>query len=714
MKYQINFKNGSRGLSIVAGLLAIGGIWSCFKADNNSKPLAINITVAAIACVATNEAVSRYYSSSTNEEFEKTIEVAARNLEEKNQEITRNKTVLEELQKFYEVRKNELTTTKEELELTQATLDALRVQLTAITTASELREENLQAKLQQEDTRFSEFVEEFRDAILGHLAERVHRFYNDLDRSIKSRITNEESVISTQLIKFSERLDEIFEEHNNLIEEIKLEYEPDEIFTAIVVKYSRIHEEMMSLRVRFRNILNIETKLDLDKAYELLGQYESAYVPLEKAKYANRQTAEFGKMQIDELRHKIDENDNSLEDWQNQVDDLLSEIEQKNILISKLKAPLKWAVATRDDLRIGNAIIIYFEGLGIVLDRAYSDYQKHQATLYFHIDRNDRVIVASEFNEHSEKLQQLTHTLTPIKFEFDGEQGLMKAYLQISKKPKKELEVNITKLWTTADRFPQIVSKWKRIRITGGSETGKSPTAENMIICILQAQKGSVEFYDPMHDSRKNYRTIPAAGKTHTDSIKALKDFKAKMDSAPSDRLTLIWLDEIDTTLDENPASAKDLKAVLKQSSHKNAGLVITGQNANVRNLKGNFDRSDMNNFVCVHIGDNYKDAIANSHLSETEQSDLLKRGDAIRDWCMEQNDKNGLTHEDPTAYRFALVMEPNKKPYYIELPEFGKYTYDQLEREEKPVCTNCGSINSIAHGAGRRLCKDCNKSFSI
>jgi len=713
--YRINFKNGSRVVSVVAGLLAVGGIWSSFKADNHSRPLAINITIAAIACVATNESVSRYYSSSTNSEFEKTIEIASRNLEEKNQELVRNKTVLEELQKLYNSKNNDLSTTKEELELSQATLDALKVQLTAITTASELREKDLQAKLQQEDVRFFQSVEKFRDAMLEHLAERVYRFYNDLDNSIKAKMTEENVVIYSHLVKFSERLDEMFERHNQLIEDIKLEYEPDEIFTAIVIKYARIHEEMMSLKVRFRNILNIETRLDLDKAYELLGQYESVYVPLEKAKYANRQTAEFGKIKLDELKVRLDENDNSLEDWKNQVDDLLSEIEQKNILISKLKAPLKWAVATRDDLRIGNAIIIYFEGLGIILDRAYSDYQKHQATLYFHIDRNDRVIVASEFNEHSEKLQQLTHTLAPIKFEFDGEQGLMKAHAQIARKPKKEQEVNITRLWTTADRFPQIVSKWKRVRITGGSEAGKSPTAENMIVCILQAQKGTVDFYDPMHDSRKNYRTIPAVGKTHADSIKALKDFKPKMDSAPSGKLTLIWLDEIDTTLDENPASAKDLKAVLKQSSHKNAGLVITGQNANVRNLKGNFDRSDMNNFVCVHIGDNYKDAIANSHLSESEQSDLLKRGDAIRDYCMEQNDKNGLdVQTDPTAYRFALVMEPNKKPYYIELPEFGKYTYDQLEQGEKFICSHCGSNNSTAHGKGRRMCKDCNQTFRV
>ncbi|MBW4677782.1 MAG: hypothetical protein KME52_28440 [Desmonostoc geniculatum HA4340-LM1] len=290
----------------------------------------------------------------------------------------------------------------------------------------------------------------------------------------------------------------------------------------------------------------------------------------------------------------------------------------------------------------------------------------------------------------------------------------------------------------TAEKFPTIVAKWKRVRITGGSESGKSPTAENMIVCILLSQGGTVDFYDPMHDSVKNYRTIPAVGKTHDDSIQGLKNYETKMAASPSDRLYLAWFDEIDTTLDKNPKSASDLKAVLKQSSHKNSGLVITGQNANVRNLKGNFDRSDMNNFVCVHIGDNYKDAVKNSNLSESEQDDLMKKGDALKDWCLSQNESNGLTTEDPEAYRFALVLEPNKKGYYILLPDFGTYTYDMVKVDnqavETPVtqmvestpiesikCPHCGSNDLRKNGkdktTGRQkyICKnlDCKHHFS-
>ena len=298
----------------------------------------------------------------------------------------------------------------------------------------------------------------------------------------------------------------------------------------------------------------------------------------------------------------------------------------------------------------------------------------------------------------------------------------------------------------TADKFVSTVKNWRRVRITGGSESGKSPTAENLICATLSQIKGTCDFYDPMFESVKNYRSIPAVGRSHADSVQGLKEYQAKMQSMPSDSLYLAWFDEIDTTLDENPKSASDLKAVLKQSSHKNSGLIITGQNANVRNLKGGFDRSDMNNFVCVHIGDNYRDALANSHLSESERSNLMKTGDALTEYCAAKNDEDGLDLTDPAAYRFALVLEPNKKGYFMILPEFGAYTWHDLTaptdptdtdptatatdptaptvtvRQKNPNCSQCGSEskkNGFLKTEGERVqrykCKnsECRHEFS-
>jgi predicted RNA-binding Zn-ribbon protein involved in translation (DUF1610 family) len=118
-------------------------------------------------------------------------------------------------------------------------------------------------------------------------------------------------------------------------------------------------------------------------------------------------------------------------------------------------------------------------------------------------------------------------------------------------------------------------------------------------------------------------------------------------------------------------------------------------------------------------------------------------------------NDKNtelGLEKTDPKAYHFASVIEPNKKPYFIELPAFGTYTFDQLQHitlrmatatpdtsrqslepfktrntSASPLdiqsgyvgsgCPNCNSTNRVKagkyQGRQRWQCKDCGKRYT-
>jgi predicted RNA-binding Zn-ribbon protein involved in translation (DUF1610 family) len=95
-------------------------------------------------------------------------------------------------------------------------------------------------------------------------------------------------------------------------------------------------------------------------------------------------------------------------------------------------------------------------------------------------------------------------------------------------------------------------------------------------------------------------------------------------------------------------------------------------------------DRSDWNSAVNVHIGANAYDAITNSNrFTSDEVSRLKQTADKITEFCHDRNTELGLEKTDPQAYRFALVIEPNKKPYFIELPAFGTYTYDQLQQHQ-------------------------------
>ncbi|MEG5067148.1 hypothetical protein QUB33_26450 [Microcoleus sp. B3-A4] len=357
-----------------------------------------------------------------------------------------------------------------------------------------------------------------------------------------------------------------------------------------------------------------------------------------------------------------------------------SELQQALAMLEETKKPLQFS-GDFTPARMGNSVSMYYYNRYRVLLDAL-DWQETETgiKIIYSIRRNPGLdepeINADDSLAQTAAFCNALHGTKPT-WEFNRQFSHLT--LTVNHRRIVKLKNELPRGVRTADKFFQTVKNWRRVRITGGSESGKSPTAENLICAILAQTLGTCDFYDPMFESVKNYRTIPAKGRSHSDSVQGLKDYQIKMQSTPSDSLYLAWFDEIDTTLDENPKSASDLKAVLKQSSHKNSGLIITGQNANVRNLKGGFDRSDMNNFICLHIGDNYRDAIANSHLSESERSNLMKVGDALVDYCAAKNDEDGLDHTDSSAYRFALVLEPNKKGFFMILPEFGDYVWSDI-----------------------------------
>jgi hypothetical protein len=360
------------------------------------------------------------------------------------------------------------------------------------------------------------------------------------------------------------------------------------------------------------------------------------------------------------------------------------ELQEAMAKLDECKKPLQFSGASSFANMANSVSSYYYNRYQFLLDALHWEETETGFKCIYSIRRNPGLIESEISADNSlEQTAAFCNALhgTEPKWEFNRQ--FSQLILTVTHRRTVKLKNELPRGVRTADKFLQTVKNWRRVRITGGSESGKSPTAENLVCAVLSQTAGTCDFYDPMFDSVKNYRSIPALGRSHSDSIKGLKEYQAKMQLIPSDSLYLAWFDEIDTTLDENPKSSSDLKAVLKQSSHKNSGLVITGQNANVRNLKGGFDRSDMNNFVCVHIGDNYRDAIANSHLSESEKGNLMKTGDALTEYCAAKNDEDGLDLTDPAAYRFALCLEPNKKGFFMVLPEFGAYQWDGLTQTE-------------------------------
>lgn len=406
----------------------------------------------------------------------------------------------------------------------------------------------------------------------------------------------------------------------------------------------------------------------------------------------------------------------NLKHWQQSAienDRLKNEIEAMN-------RPLKWSVATRQDLRIGNIIIDYYERLGIILDRASVDFDYWQSTLSFHIDRNRRIITPNELEPEGERLKQLCHTLSDVKFGWNSDEGLLTVWLHLSKKPAKQIiESDINKIWKTADKFQSIVKGWSRVRLTGGSESGKSPTAENLAVCILLARGGTAEVYNPREGSIKDYWTIPTVGSTHEDSVLGIESLATIVNQKGGDRsqFKITIFDEVDSSLQEAEKEKKQkivggqILTIIKQISHQNLGCIFIGQNANVSNYPGT-DRSDWNSVFNVHIGSNAYEAITNTNqITNEEQTRLKLQVDKLTEFCDSKNQELGLEKANPQAYRFAIVLGDGK-PYFIQLPNFGQFTYDLIESVVK--CPECDSLNVKKNGGKRRKCKDCGNDFTV
>jgi hypothetical protein len=394
-------------------------------------------------------------------------------------------------------------------------------------------------------------------------------------------------------------------------------------------------------------------------------------------------------------------------------------LQEREILIQQLQDELEqlrkpWTFTGSIDYAVaGNAIInFYHKAYGYILDAMAWQETETGYILTFATSRNKTYLTADMLHDkdNREQLAGLTNALQLPTFTPNYQSGLIVLEVNTRKPVKKPpVEKDISKLWVTADKFEKTVKNWTRVRITGGSESGKSPTAENLAVAILKHRPGAAKLFNPQHDSVKNYWTIPAVGTSHQDSEKGIKALAEKLDARTSGDESKeqfeIWLfDEVDSTMGHTKSKRSTIgnhvNFIIKQVSHQNLGAIFIGQNANVSEYPG-MDRSDWNNAVNLHIGANCYDAITNSNRFTTDEITRLKNiADKLTEFCNQKNEELGLDKTDPKSYRFGFVVEPDKKPYFIELPSFGAYTYDLISDNNLGVADSLLVVASQQHSA--------------
>ena len=325
----------------------------------------------------------------------------------------------------------------------------------------------------------------------------------------------------------------------------------------------------------------------------------------------------------------------------------------------------------------------------------------------------------------------------------------------------KEDEIN--RLWVPASKFESFVKKWERIRITAGSTGGKSPSAKNLALAILNSRRGNgeIRLYDPQHGSKKDYWDMPKQGTSHKDNLAGMRELCQLIDERRNSKnhcFVLYIFDELDNTISSLKGSEfKDLiKFSLKEGSHADIGVIYIGQSSDANEIPG-FTHSNWNNAVQLHIGSNAGAVIEKLKTVTTEdKSRLLEQYKKIQEYCDYKNHELGLdVFVDASAYRFALVIPLSGLPQFIQLPDFDSYNYHtilsnapevaeniiRVDRHQQEstgsskslankggdvnvdltiggVCPKCGSIHKVKNGRTKSTqkfkCKDCGNNYSL
>jgi hypothetical protein len=752
----ISLKSASRSLTVVASLLCLGGVLSFVKSDAKMKPLALNIIVASGAIAVGNQLSSKWYEDAANNQLADIVAKHDKEWQTLNTKHQQQSQVLKETETLRDELQQEFSKAANEVVLKNQAIQILQDKVNQLVVSFEVKTQELDSKLQQEDMRYQELIDVFKGLIFEHLNERIYKFFNSLDESVSKKLDSEDyQAIHDNLAPFKDKLQLHYDTHCELVKSIdEIDGELSDIVTDILSIYSRIVDEQQALKTRFRNLLNLDERRSLEDAYNTLADYSKTHTPITKAKDLLGEYNAFQKNQLNNLGEQLEDNVNSLSEMRGQVFDLIAQIEQISLEkvalkdeLAKLNQPQTWRLAQgSNELTKGNIIINYFWGKGIKLDRAFTTGDVYESRIYYHTDSNPRTIVFKELNDHSEALQQLCLTLKPITFEWDADKGLMVASLVWKAREKEEKldelsDKAIERLARSWDTWKKHAKKWNRIRITGGSGAGKSPLTERIVSEQLQHKKmkglEGIKLYNPQAGSRKDNWSFPSVGKTHQDSIRGVAELTALCGRKYQGSFGIWIFDEVDSTLrqapgkkrptaddpEPEPTMSANMLSIITQVDHTSQAVFYLGQGANTGKIP-NTTKGDWNNLVAIHINGNSKDYLRLAdHLDPESKEKLMKQADLLQKYCDRKNSDLGLDRVEPGAYRFALIDEYGEKQYYVLLPLFSADEFlDSLSapvqvepstNAVKPAvslpqihCPHCGSEKFHRHSA----VKDANK----
>ena len=538
-------------------------------------------------------------------------------------------------------------------------------------------------------TRQNESKDNIIEKVTGELDRCIELARIAVEESLDEWETKLSSLVDTkkdQYPKLAERLNALLDEGQGKMADyaLKLAQTPSkwDSLGDLLSLYYCLNDDLANIKTKviqaIAKLTQQEKELKLLELDEIIEDWETAnLVPRDKLEHIIRNY----EAALNEFRTDFSSRFDATHQFalalegQTQDDDkfvqgILARMQELETKIHHLSKPLRYLNATRSDMVIANVIIGYFERLGFILDRAGTDYRGYEATLEFITDRTGRLVLASELNEHVERLQPLTHVLNTLEFKLDPETGLMTLLVRWGNKPAANTSEQslrlISPLADVVKRLIEGLSHKPTIRIMGATGEGKGVMARYLLSQVLTSNPWYCRLHDPQHGSSEDYWGIPKVSRSGNELKKALKDIEGQMISREAtknrDVVTLDILDEIDTHLDkkEKKESFIDL---ISRIRHLGMKLILIGQNPKVG--RAGFEWSDMQQMNCIYMGASALDAIKASPQLEPRKDKLTKEYLTLSEHYERENENL----QDDSKYLFGLVVIPGKTPLWVELP---------------------------------------------
>ncbi len=760
----------SRFITYGAALLLAGSVASYLKSDNNQKPIAVNFMLISMSAMLTNEICIGFMEGEQASDKQPLIN-QINSLTQAKRELDKDyKKLSDKLDEHKTIIKSKI----QEIETKDTALTLLKDEVLKIQADYNRKLQALDAKLNTEDSRYSERLGEFRQVLIEITSEKIHDVYNSLINSIDSKFlatapdgTKPYEKLREPLEKFKVYIQSSYDYSCELLNEIG-SLSHDELVVNGLKLYSQICTEITSIKVKYRNTLNVEERRELDNALEMLADYNKTRSVAKEVKTAYIEATNAHQQDLHKFKYRLDDSDNSLQEMREQVGDLVAQLEQEHIKVAQhnqkieeLSKPLQF-YGSSDYAQAGNNIsMFYYKNWKYRLDCInWTETPTGYEVTYAFRSNPGLTIEELYIKNAREQLAAFTNshkgTLPEFEFNYQNCTVILKVTLRppVKKETSKE---DINKIWIPASKFESYVRRWERVRITAGSTGGKSPTAKNLALAIMNARqsKGEIRLYDPQHGSKKDYWDMPKAGTSHEDSVSGMSELCDELDrrtKRPGDHPFLLFIfDEVDSTIAQEQEK-KDyyffrnkVTYSLKQASHQNIGCIYIGQASDASTIPG-MTWSDWNNAIQLHIGANaglWLDKCKT--ITGEDKTKLLEQYAKIQGYCDRMNEELGLDiFTDATAYRFALAVPLTGLPKFIQLPDFDTYDYykvistntqDDLFSDSMPInnnwqeikiqepkiaCPHCNSTNFKKNGKDKAtksiqqyLCNDCGKTFS-